>query len=140
MPIESRGQKDPALAARIKAGALPEEDVVDVEYVVGRRQLKVGEETRQPGDPIPEAAQWPRLESWLRSGAIAQRPRQTATELVDIPGDGVRKTGHTVPADGRMHTAVIDTVLGKATAAQSRHDEDEPPRRPVLRPIKGVNA
>src|SRR5438270_14091975 len=74
MRIEARGKKDPTLAARLKAGVLPEDEVSEWEYVVGRRPLKVGEETRQPGDPIPEAASWPRLESWLRSGAVIQRP------------------------------------------------------------------
>ena len=93
MPIEARGKKDPALAAAIKAGRLPTQTVA-VDYVIGRKALRVGKELRQPGDPIPEAASWPRLESWLRSGAIEARPAgSVAQEPSNEPSEPV-----TVPA------------------------------------------
>lgn len=113
MPIESSGRRDPALAAAIKAGKPPV--VTQWEYVVGRRPLKVGEETRQPGDPIPEAESWPRLESWLRSGAVVQLPPSQRT--VSEPA---RKAA---PARPRKATPPADDA----------------PRRPVLRPRKGAS-
>lgn len=116
MPIEARGRRDPALAAALKAGQPPV--VTEWEYVVGRRPLKVGEETRQPGDPLPEAASWPRLESWLRSGAVVQRPPSARTVSAPVPTPGAR------PAPR------------KAAPAEPAEEE---PKRPVLRPRKGAN-
>lgn len=37
---------------------------------VAKRQLKVGDDIRQIGDPIPEAEEWLRVESWVRFGFI----------------------------------------------------------------------
>lgn len=113
MPIESRGRKDPALAAAIKAGKPPE--TTQWEYVVGRRALKVGEETRQPGEAIPEAAEWPRLESWIRSGAIVQRT----------------PTARTVSAPAKK---------APARPAPKAVEQDEAPRRSVLRPYREASA
>jgi hypothetical protein len=78
MPIASAGKKDPALAAAIKAGRIPDVSPA-FDYVVGRKPLRVGSETRRPGDPVPEAATWPRLESWVRSGAIIAKPAGSVT-------------------------------------------------------------
>lgn len=70
MPIEAVGRKDPALAAALKGERSAPERKVG--YYVGKRPLKLGKETLQPGDEIPEAARFPRLESWIRSGAIVE--------------------------------------------------------------------
>lgn len=40
-----------------------------VQYVA-RRPLKVGAKKFKPGDVVPEAASWTRVEAWVRSGYI----------------------------------------------------------------------
>jgi hypothetical protein len=45
----------------------------DPVYVVGRRPLKMGDDVLAPGDVVPGAHRWLRLESWLRTGAISRR-------------------------------------------------------------------
>lgn len=80
MPIAARGRKDPALAAALR-GEAPLAPAVD--YFVGRKPLKVGEETRQPGDPVPEAASWPRLESWINTGRIVTQPKSAESILAE---------------------------------------------------------
>ena len=40
------------------------------ETYVARKRLKVGDEWREPGEPIPEAATWRNLHSYLSSGAV----------------------------------------------------------------------
>lgn len=40
-----------------------------VKYVA-RRALKVGSRRYKPGDVVPEAASWTRVEAWVRSGYI----------------------------------------------------------------------
>lgn len=37
---------------------------------VARRPLKIGSKKFKPGDPVPEAASWTRVEAWVRSGYI----------------------------------------------------------------------
>lgn len=123
MPIESRGKKDPALAARLKAGVLPQDEAVEYEYVVGRRPLKVGDETRQPGEPIPEAAEWTRLESWLRSGAVIQRPPTAVHVAKPRPAAPAKKA-----------------APPRVTKATPGHDDGEPKRSVLRPPRKGVSA
>lgn len=40
-----------------------------VKYVA-RRPLKIGAKKFKPGDLVPEAASWTRVEAWVRSGYI----------------------------------------------------------------------
>lgn len=42
-----------------------------VKYVA-RRQLKIGAKRFKPGDAVPEAASWTRVEAWVRSGYIEE--------------------------------------------------------------------
>lgn len=44
----------------------------DPVYRVGRRPIKHGRKTYQPGAYFPLASRMPRLESWLRTGMIVQ--------------------------------------------------------------------
>ena len=37
---------------------------------VARRRLKIGSEIREIGSQVPEAEEWPRVESWERSGCL----------------------------------------------------------------------
>lgn len=37
---------------------------------VARRPLKIGSKKFKPGDEVPEAASWTRVEAWVRSGYI----------------------------------------------------------------------
>jgi hypothetical protein len=39
-------------------------------YLVGRKPIKHGKKTYQPGEYFPLARRLPRLESWLRTGAL----------------------------------------------------------------------
>ena len=45
----------------------------DYAYKVGRRAIKMGEYTLQPGEPVLGAELWPRIESWVRTGALVPR-------------------------------------------------------------------
>jgi hypothetical protein len=42
-----------------------------VKYVA-RRPLKIGAKKFKPGDAVPEAASWTRVEAWVRSGYIEE--------------------------------------------------------------------
>ena len=42
-------------------------------YKVGRRAIKMGEYMLQPGEPVLGAELWPRIESWVRTGALVPR-------------------------------------------------------------------
>lgn len=46
---------------RVREPALPV-------YVVGRKPLRVGSKFLQPGEVVPDAHKWPRVESWVRTG------------------------------------------------------------------------
>jgi len=37
---------------------------------IARRPMKIGQKRFRPGDEVPEAASWTRVESWIRSGYI----------------------------------------------------------------------
>lgn len=39
---------------------------------VARRPMKIGAKKFRPGDEVPEAASWTRVESWIRSGYLDQ--------------------------------------------------------------------
>lgn len=39
---------------------------------IARRPLKIGAKRFKPGDPVPEAEGWTRVESWVRAGYIEQ--------------------------------------------------------------------
>lgn len=41
-------------------------------YRVGRKPLKVGDKYLQPGEVVPEAHTWPRVEAWVRSGWLKE--------------------------------------------------------------------
>lgn len=71
MPIAAKGRKDETLAAALREQKEPD---ADVGFYVGKRALKLGKETLEPGDEIPEARYWPRREAWLRSGSIVEGP------------------------------------------------------------------
>lgn len=44
-------------------------------YIVGQRgPLKVGDDMRQPGEAVPEAAEWPHLHTWVSGGYVVQLP------------------------------------------------------------------
>lgn len=122
MPIASAGKKDPALAARIRSGKTAADEAV-YDYVVGRKPLRVGNEIRQPGDLIPEAATWPRLEGWIRSGAVEQRPK-----------------GSVVVAEPEAEPEPASAPPPKSPPRRpvAAPPEDEAPPRPVLRPRKGT--
>lgn len=49
-------------------------------YVVGRGKLRVGEEDRYPGQPVPEAADWPNLRTYLRNGTVVLAPDANADD------------------------------------------------------------
>lgn len=124
MPIEARGRRDPALAARMR-GEAPE-PVQDYDYFVGRRPLKVGQETRPPGAPIPEAGTWPRLDSWISTGSIVRKPHQ--------PG-AYDEAAEKFPPTRRMASDdVIDQVeepKPERPARRARPAKKIAPRRPV---------
>ena len=71
MTIAASGRKDPELAARM---ASPEPKKSDVGYYVGASGLKFGNQRLAPGDEIPEARFFPRLEAWIRTGKIVEGP------------------------------------------------------------------
>jgi hypothetical protein len=39
---------------------------------VARRRLKIGSEYREPGQKVPEAESWTRVEAWIHAGFIDQ--------------------------------------------------------------------
>jgi hypothetical protein len=41
---------------------------------VARTRLRVGDEWREPGALVPEAAQWPNLQSYINTGTIEEIP------------------------------------------------------------------
>lgn len=61
-----------AAKAREKREALAQA-YKNARYKVGRKPLKMGTRTLKPGTPVIGAESWPRLESWLRAGAIVER-------------------------------------------------------------------
>jgi hypothetical protein len=56
-------------SAEVVRAALPPA----AQYEVGRRPLLHDGLLLQPGDPVPGAENWPRVESWERSGRIVKR-------------------------------------------------------------------
>jgi hypothetical protein len=54
-------------------------------YIVGNRgPLKVGDRDRQPGEPIPEAAEWPNLYTYVSGGYVIEVPDAASAESFDI--------------------------------------------------------
>lgn len=65
-------QAQQALQARLAALASPPQLALSERvYVVGRRPMKIpGGITLQPGETVPGASGWPRLEGYVRTGAL----------------------------------------------------------------------
>lgn len=55
------------------ASAAPETPLPETVYAVGRRPLNYEGVLLQPGDPVPGAERWTRVESWERAGLIVKR-------------------------------------------------------------------
>lgn len=55
--------------------------------VVGNRPLKMADgSTRLPGQPVPEARQWPNPGPWVRTGRLLERPAFETLDLLDLIG------------------------------------------------------
>jgi hypothetical protein len=63
-PRKPRAEKPKQAEPREEPGATG-----GVRYIA-RRPLKIGSKKFKPGDPVPEAASWTRVEAWIRSGYI----------------------------------------------------------------------
>lgn len=46
------------------------EPVYKASYVCGDRPLRTEHGMLEPGEPVPHAEDWPRVEAWVRSGRI----------------------------------------------------------------------
>lgn len=66
--------------SKVKEEALREAVLVTspVKYVVGSLPLRYGDAILQPGDEVPDAHLWPRVESWIRTRRIIPVPRSTS--------------------------------------------------------------
>jgi hypothetical protein len=54
---------------------------------VGVRAINVDGEARQPGEPIPEAREWPNLRAYLETGSIViddSQPREEGVGLQSV--------------------------------------------------------
>jgi|LauGreDrversion4_2_1035121.scaffolds.fasta_scaffold1435676_2 hypothetical protein len=49
---------------------------------VARKRLKIGDRVILPGETVPEAAEWPRVESWVHSGHIEDVPSHKFENVV----------------------------------------------------------
>lgn len=77
---------------------------------VATRQLKLGpEDIRQPGDPVPEAATWPNLATYLRMGWVKDVPESSS------PASAAKATP-TSPPTADAGSATTDTKPKRAPA------------------------
>lgn len=68
-PVRS-GKKDPSLLLEVKRPAAQGETAPV--YVVGTKPIKHRGEILAPGTPVPDAAEWPRLEGKLRARTLVR--------------------------------------------------------------------
>lgn len=54
----------------VKAAAKPRVPKPKGPQYVARKPMQIGEKKFKKGDLVPEAAKWPRVEAWVRSGYI----------------------------------------------------------------------
>jgi hypothetical protein len=66
-------QDTPEAPSPVSGGLETRSKPREVFYVVGRKPIKHGKRTFQPGEYFPVATRLPRLESWLRTGMLVQR-------------------------------------------------------------------
>lgn len=65
-PRKQSKAKEPVSSPRVEEAPAPPV------YLVGRKPLKVGSEMLQPGEVVPDAHTWPRVEAWVRSGWLKE--------------------------------------------------------------------
>ena len=51
-----------------------------IESYLARKPITVGDEVRQPGEPVPEAEGWRRPQAWVASGHLALTFREVSDE------------------------------------------------------------
>jgi hypothetical protein len=71
--IQTRHPSPAAVSPPAAGGARSFEKVY-----VARRILKIGKARIMPGQVVPGAEKWPRLESWVRAGAVEEVFRERA--------------------------------------------------------------
>ena len=76
---------------------------------VARKRLKVGDEWREPGEEIPEAAGWRNLHSYLSSGAVT---------LVQTDVEHVFAAKQRIPTDD-----TLDWKVAPVKSARTHHDQ-----------------
>lgn len=59
---------------------LPVGQTMEIFYVVGRRPLRHQGKVLQPGEEVPGAAEWPRIEAWVSARSVVRCSR--VVELV----------------------------------------------------------
>ena len=74
---------------------------------VARRRLKIGDEWREPGEEVPEAATWRNLHSYLSSGAVTLVQTDTVQSFAAkqrIPNDDqLDWAQEPIPKSARTH-------------------------------------
>lgn len=68
--VRPRAAKKPSRKSQTPASPRVEPGATGGVQYVARRPLKIGAKKFKPGDLVPEAASWTRVEAWVRSGYI----------------------------------------------------------------------
>lgn len=93
-------------------------------YFVGHRgPLQVAGETRQPGAPCPEAAEWPNLAVYLQNGHVVAFP-EGAQPVVVVPASApapvqTNPGGQNPSTDGHEGAETLPATLADLTVAQA---------------------
>ena len=90
-------------------------------YFVGHRgALQVAGETRQPGAPCPEAAEWPNLAVYLQNGHVVAFP-EGAQPVIVVPASAPAPVApvQTPAADGDAGAETLPATLADLTVAQA---------------------
>lgn len=96
---------------------------MQMQYYVGQRgSLQVAGETRNPGDPCPEAASWPNLAIYVQGGYIVGFPVGSAPVVVVAAASPVPTppaAGTAPEGKGEIDGAELPASLDKLTVAQA---------------------
>ena len=71
LPFEDAPAAKPKRAPAKKAAAKPVEPAGKV-YLCGAKPLRMGAMILEPGDPVPGAAGWPRVDAWVRARRLVE--------------------------------------------------------------------